>query len=88
MIDTSASALVDAMRSLTPTIRAECAGLDKTRVVPGSVIQALRDIGVFRLLAPREIGGAEIDPITFLELVESASYADGSVGWCVMIGGC
>jgi alkylation response protein AidB-like acyl-CoA dehydrogenase len=40
------------------------------------------------LLSPREIGGAEVDPVTFLKLVEAASYADGSVGWCVMIGGC
>jgi alkylation response protein AidB-like acyl-CoA dehydrogenase len=43
---------------------------------------------VFRLLSPREIGGAEADPITFLKVVEAASNADGSVGWCVLIGGC
>ena len=43
---------------------------------------------MFRLLAPVEIGGGEIDPVTFLDVVEAASYADGSVGWCVMIGGC
>ena len=37
---------------------------------------------------PTEIGGREVDPLTFLNVVESASYADGSAGWCVMIGGC
>ena len=26
--------------------------------------------------------------MTFLDVLEEASYADGSVGWCVMIGGC
>jgi indole-3-acetate monooxygenase len=35
-----------------------------------------------------EIGGSEVEPVTFLDVVEAASYADGSVGWCAMIGGC
>jgi alkylation response protein AidB-like acyl-CoA dehydrogenase len=79
---------IAAVDSLTPMIRAECAGIDKARAVPAAVTSALQDAGVFRLLAPREIGGAEVDPVTFLKVVEAASYADGSVGWCVMIGGC
>ena len=69
-------------------IRAECQDSDSTRRLPDSVVGVLRDAGVFRRLAPIEIGGAETDPVTFLELVEAASYADGSVGWCTMIGGC
>jgi indole-3-acetate monooxygenase len=40
------------------------------------------------LLAPRAVGGAETDPLTFLRVVEEVSYADGSAGWCTMIGGC
>ncbi len=39
-------------------------------------------------MAPVEVGGREVDPTTFLDVVEAASFADGSVGWCVMIGGC
>ena len=46
-----------------------------------------QEAGVFRLLAPREVGGLELDQVTFLRVVEAASYADGSLGWCVMIGG-
>jgi alkylation response protein AidB-like acyl-CoA dehydrogenase len=79
---------ITAAGALTPMIRAECADIDKTRAVPAAVSSALRDAGVFRLLSPREIGGAEVDPVTFLKVVEAASHADGSVGWCVMIGGC
>jgi indole-3-acetate monooxygenase len=80
--------VVRAIRSLTPQIRAECAGIDKTRAVPASVIDALRNAGVFRMLAPREIGGAETGPLAFFDVVEAAACADGSVGWVVMIGGC
>jgi alkylation response protein AidB-like acyl-CoA dehydrogenase len=40
------------------------------------------------MLAPREIGGGETDPLAFFDVVEAAASADGSVGWIVMIGGC
>jgi alkylation response protein AidB-like acyl-CoA dehydrogenase len=80
--------VLDEIRSLTPQIRRECLDIDNTRIVPPTIVDALRDLGVFRLLAPRQIGGGEADPLTFLRIVEEASCADGSVGWCVMIGGC
>ena len=79
---------VDAVRSLTEQIRAECGDIDSTRALPAAIVRALQEAGVFRLMAPVEIGGDEVDPVTFFDVVEAASYADGSVGWCVMIGGC
>jgi indole-3-acetate monooxygenase len=79
---------VNAVGSLVNLIRAECGDMDTTRRVPARVVGALQEAGVFRLLAPLEIGGNEIHPVTFLNVVEAASHADGSVGWCVMIGGC
>ena len=79
---------VGAVASLTELIRTECVDMDATRKVPtGSSVRS-RHAGVFRLMAPVEVGGGEVDPVTFLDVVEAASYADGSVGWCVMIGGC
>jgi indole-3-acetate monooxygenase len=74
--------------ALTQMIRKECADVDRTRQLPGVVVDALRDAGVFRMLAPRALGGAESDPLSFLHVVEEVSYADGSAGWCTMIGGC
>jgi alkylation response protein AidB-like acyl-CoA dehydrogenase len=79
---------VGAVRSLTEQIRAECDDIDATRALPAAVIGALQEADVFRLMAPVEIAGREVDPVTFLNVVEAASHADGSVGWCVLIGGC
>jgi indole-3-acetate monooxygenase len=78
---------VSHVRSLTKMIREECAVVDQTRAIPTTVVDALRDAGVFRLLVPRAVGGAETEPLTFLRVVEEVSYADGSAGWCTMIGG-
>jgi alkylation response protein AidB-like acyl-CoA dehydrogenase len=79
---------VSAVGALTQMIREECEVVDRTRAIPATVIDALRDARVFHLLAPRAVGGAEADPLTFLRVVEEVSYADGSAGWCTMIGGC
>ena len=35
---------------------------------------------------PHEWGGPEADPLTQMRVVEALSLADGSVGWCAMIG--
>jgi indole-3-acetate monooxygenase len=37
-------------------------------------------------MAPRSVGGDEVDPITMLNVVESISRIDGSAGWVAMIG--
>ncbi|WP_394822266.1 acyl-CoA dehydrogenase family protein [Pendulispora albinea] len=79
---------VRAMDARVAMIRSECADLDTTRAIPASVMRALQAAGVYPMLVPKELGGAEIDPVTFLRVVEAASYADGSVGWCVAISGC
>jgi alkylation response protein AidB-like acyl-CoA dehydrogenase len=79
---------LDELRSLTPRFRAESVDLDATRTLPATITDELRDRGAFHLLAPPEVGGAEIEPLTFLQVVEETAYADGSIGWCTMIGGC
>ena len=78
---------VAAVGSLTQMIRDECGVADRTRAIPSMVVDALRDARVFHLLAPRAVGGAETEPLTFLRVVEQVSFADGSAGWCTMIGG-
>jgi alkylation response protein AidB-like acyl-CoA dehydrogenase len=88
MTAVDANGVLDELRSLTPLMRAEAVDVDAARALPATIIDELRDRGVFRLLAPPEVGGAEIDPLTFFQVVEETAYADGSVGWCTMIGGC
>jgi alkylation response protein AidB-like acyl-CoA dehydrogenase len=76
------------LRELTPALRAAAADADDRRALAPEVTTLLKSAEVFQLLAPQSIGGHEVDPLTFLDVVEQAAYADGSVGWCTMIGGC
>ena len=78
-------AMIDAS---TERLRSDTADVDERRAISPAVTATLKEAGVFRMLAPRSIGGLECDPLAFFDVVESASYADGSVGWCTLLGGC
>ena len=56
------------------------------RVAPEGVA-AMVDAGLFKLLVPRELGGAECSVATFAAALERVARADASAGWCAMIGG-
>jgi alkylation response protein AidB-like acyl-CoA dehydrogenase len=46
-----------------------------------SVVDALVESGLFRLLVPEKLGGFEADVSSILDVCEEISFADGSVGW-------
>jgi hypothetical protein len=48
-------------------------------------VEALRSIGVFRVLVPRSHGGLELDLQTALEIIGALGRIDGSVGWTATI---
>jgi len=38
---------------------------------------------MFRLLLPRSLDGAEVDPVTFVTVIEEIAKADASTAWCL-----
>ena len=81
-----AEQIVEAARALGPQIRAAVEEMEQGRHLPAPLVQAMQQAGVFRMTMPREWGGPEADPLTQVRVVEALSLADGSVGWCSMIG--
>ena len=71
---------------LAPVISRRAAEIEAERRVPNDLLERLRSIGVFRLLAPRSHGGMELDLPTGLEIIQALGRIDGSVGWIAMIG--
>ncbi len=74
-------------RALVPLIEAAAPRIEAARAFPPDVLAALHDSGMFRLLLPRSIGGAELDLPSFVRVIEILASGDASVAWCVGQGG-
>ncbi len=70
-------------RALAPMIAAAGDRIEAERKVPVDVMKALHEAGLFRLLMPRSLGGAEASPLAYMQVLEEVSAADGSTGWCL-----
>jgi alkylation response protein AidB-like acyl-CoA dehydrogenase len=79
----SASDLVLAARGLFPVLDACWSESDSDRRVPHHVVEEMRAAGLFRTVVPSELGGAEADLRTFLQVIETVAYANGAAGWDV-----
>ncbi|MBV1850588.1 acyl-CoA dehydrogenase family protein [Catellatospora tritici] len=82
----TAENLLQALTKLAPEIAESAQDIERNRAVPEQVIARLADTGVFRLAAPRTVGGLQADPMTMLAACELLGRADGSTGWTAMIG--
>jgi indole-3-acetate monooxygenase len=71
--------------ALEPAIRACDEQMEQERTIPPALVDALYEAGVFRTFLPRELGGLEVEPVAWLEMVEELSRINGSVGWLAMI---
>lgn len=78
--------VLEAAAALAPRIRPHAVEIDSARRLPASVVEDLADAGLFRMLVPRALGGAEAAPSTMIRVIETISRADAAAGWCVMVG--
>lgn len=79
---------VGLVRSLAPRIRELAAEAEAAGVVSTEITDALRNGGIYSLMAPTAIGGGttegEAHPSLLLDVIEELAAADGSTGWAVM----
>lgn len=78
------ASLVDVARSLEPVIREHAEALEEGRIPP-PIVEALYDAGIFRAMLPREVGGLEVEPVEWLQMIEELSRINASVGWTAFI---
>ncbi|WP_428541160.1 acyl-CoA dehydrogenase family protein [Rhodopila sp.] len=80
-VDVNADPLVRAAVALRPLLRAHHEEIEREQRLPGEVVQQLHAVGFYRMVIPRTLGGLQVDPLTFLRVVEVLAEAVGSVGW-------
>jgi alkylation response protein AidB-like acyl-CoA dehydrogenase len=74
-------ALVASAESLQPVVRGFQAEIERERCIPRALVDQLREAGLYRMLAARELGGLQTDLLTCFQVVELMAEADGSVAW-------
>ena len=80
---------VERARALRPLIEGAAPRIEQGRQLPQDVQAALHEAGLFRLYIPLAYGGEEVEPATFIAVIEEIAKADASTAWCVAQGsGC
>ncbi len=74
---------VERAQKLAPQIEVWADQAEADRRLPEPLLAALFDAGLFRLLLPRSLQGAELDPVTFVHVMEEVAKADASTAWCI-----
>lgn len=76
-------------RELRPRIEAAAARTEHDGALPPALLDALHDAKLFRMLLPHSLGGLELAPAEFIEVLEALAAADASTAWVVAQGcGC
>jgi len=66
-------------------IRPIAGEIDQEARFPWGVVEKMGKLGYFGIQAPRELGGADLDSISYAIIVEEISRASGSLGLCVAV---
>jgi alkylation response protein AidB-like acyl-CoA dehydrogenase len=82
-LDTDAHPLVQAAAALRPVIRGYREEIETGQRLPRALVEQMREAGFYRMVIPRSLGGLQVDPLTYLRVVETLAEAAGSVGWNV-----
>src|ERR1700752_3305879 len=68
-------------REIAPMLAAASDEIEERRELPERIVEALIDRGFFKMLLPHSLGGAELHPLTYVQVLEEIAKADGSTAW-------
>ena len=57
--------------------------IERRGELPAEIVSILIENGFFRLLQPRSLGGAELEPMSFVQVVEEVARYNASAAWCL-----
>jgi alkylation response protein AidB-like acyl-CoA dehydrogenase len=67
--------------ALLETVAARAPDTEQQRRLPADLAAELAQAGLFRMLVPKSLGGAEVDVATLFGALEQLGRADAATGW-------
>ena len=83
MHESQSTDYVERARQLGPELEAAAEEIERRRELPEPIVEALVECGLFRLLLPRSLGGAELPPGAYVQVIEEIAKHDASTAWCL-----
>jgi alkylation response protein AidB-like acyl-CoA dehydrogenase len=83
MPESQSTDFVGRARQLGPELEATADEIERRRDLPEPIVEALVDRGLFRLLLPHSLGGAELPPAAYVQVIEEVAKHDASTAWCL-----
>src|SRR5947207_12666220 len=80
-VDIDAEPLVREAAALRPVLRRHHEEIESEQRLPKALVEQLHAAGFYRMVIPRALGGLQVDPLTYLRVVELLAEGAGSVGW-------
>src|SRR5206468_3002437 len=74
-----------AVKARAPRLRAASDEVESERSLTEPLVPAMADAGLYRLYLPRSLGGGELDPLTYFDVIEALAQAESVAGWSVLI---
>src|SRR3954468_6476310 len=79
--DGAYDAVVARAKALIPRLRDRASKTEELRRLPPEAVRDLHESGLFRLLQPKRVGGAELDYVALIDCADVIGQADASVAW-------
>src|SRR6266536_5564786 len=80
-VDVEAQPLVQEAAALRPVLRQYHEQIEREQRLPPALVEQLHAAGFYRMVIPHALGGLQVDPLTYLRVVELLAEGCGSVGW-------
>src|SRR3978361_2318231 len=79
--DSAYAAMLARARGLIPHSRDRAAQTEELRRLPPETELDLHDAGLFRMVQPKRVGGAEFDYVALVDGADALGQGDASVAW-------
>jgi 3-hydroxy-9,10-secoandrosta-1,3,5(10)-triene-9,17-dione monooxygenase len=79
--DQAFAAMVERTEVLLPRLRDRAARTEELRRLPPETERDLHEAGLFRIVQPKRVGGAELDYVALVDCAAILGRADASVAW-------
>jgi alkylation response protein AidB-like acyl-CoA dehydrogenase len=81
--DVDAQPVVQTAAALRPLIREYHDEIEGEQRLPKALVERFHAAGFYSMILPRQLGGLQVDPLTYVRVVEVLAESAGAAGWNV-----